>query len=96
MSKSNNRVALMARNMDDRYTMSSGIRRQINKVFPTHWSFMLGEIALYSFVVLLLSGVYLTLFFDPSMSKVIYDGAYAPLNGVEMSRAYETALQISF
>ena len=96
MSKSNNRVALMARNMDDRYTMSSGIRRQINKVFPTHWSFMLGEIALYSFIVLLLSGVYLTLFFDPSMSKVIYDGAYAPLNGVEMSRAYETALQISF
>ena len=96
MSKSNSRVALMARNMDDRYTMSSGIRRQINKVFPTHWSFMLGEIALYSFIVLLLSGVYLTLFFDPSMSKVIYDGAYAPLNGVEMSRAYETALQISF
>ena len=96
MSKSNNRVALMSRNMDDRYTMSSGIRRQINKVFPTHWSFMLGEIALYSFVVLLLSGVYLTLFFDPSMAKVIYDGAYAPLNGVEMSRAYETALQISF
>lgn len=96
MSNSNNRVALMARNMDDRYTMSSGLRRQINKVFPTHWSFMLGEIALYSFIVLLLSGVYLTLFFDPSMSKVIYDGAYAPLNGVEMSRAYETALQISF
>lgn len=96
MSKSNNRVALMARNMDDRYTMSSGIRRQINKVFPTHWSFMLGEIALYSFVVLLLSGVYLTLFFDPSMSKVIYDGAYAPLNGVEMSAAYQTALNLSF
>ncbi|KGF15529.1 cytochrome b [Corynebacterium freneyi] len=96
MSNSNNRLATMARNMDDRYTMSSGLRRQINKVFPTHWSFMLGEIALYSFIVLLLSGVYLTLFFDPSMSKVIYDGAYAPLNGVEMSRAYETALQISF
>ena len=96
MSNSNNRLATMARNMDDRYTMSSGLRRQINKVFPTHWSFMLGEIALYSFIVLVLSGVYLTLFFDPSMSKVIYDGAYAPLNGVEMSRAYETALQISF
>ena len=82
--------------MDDRYTLSGGMRKQLNKVFPTHWSFLLGEIALYSFVVLLFSGVYLTLFFDPSMSKVIYDGAYAPLNGVEMSRAYETALQISF
>ncbi|APT90988.1 menaquinol-cytochrome C reductase [Corynebacterium sphenisci DSM 44792] len=96
MSKNNNRLAHAARNMDERYTMSSGMRRQINKVFPTHWSFLLGEIALYSFVVLLVSGVYLTLFFDPSMTKVIYDGAYAPLNGVEMSRAYETALQISF
>ena len=63
-------MAQAARNMDDRYTMSSGVRRQINKVFPTHWSFMLGEIALYSFVILLLSGTYLTLFFDPSMSKV--------------------------
>ena len=89
-------MAQAARNMDDRYTMSSGVRRQINKVFPTHWSFMLGEIALYSFVILLLSGTYLTLFFDPSMSKVIYNGAYAPLNGVEMSRAYETALNLSF
>ncbi len=90
------RLAHAARNMDDRYTMASGMRRQLNKVFPTHWSFLLGEIALYSFVILLLSGVYLTLFFDPSLSKVIYDGAYAPLNGVEMSRAYETALNLSF
>ncbi|MEJ5920554.1 MULTISPECIES: cytochrome bc1 complex cytochrome b subunit [unclassified Corynebacterium] len=90
------KAARAASNMDDRYTMSAGLRQQLNKVFPTHWSFMLGEIALYSFIVLLVSGVYLTLFFDPSMSKVIYDGAYAPLNGVEMSRAYETALQISF
>lgn len=90
------KLATAAKNMDDRYTMSGGLRKQLNKVFPTHWSFLLGEIALYSFIVLLFSGVYLTLFFDPSMSKVIYDGAYAPLNGVEMSRAYETALQISF
>nr|WP_120492285.1 cytochrome bc complex cytochrome b subunit [Corynebacterium lactis] len=93
---SQTKLATAATNMDARYTMSGGMRRQLNKVFPTHWSFLLGEIALYSFVVLLISGVYLTLFFDPSMSKVIYDGAYAPLNGVEMSRAYETALQISF
>lgn len=76
--------------------MAKGMRRQINKVFPTHWSFLLGEIALYSFIILLISGVYLTLFFDPSMSKVIYQGAYAPLNGIEISRAYETALNISF
>ncbi|CAB0852258.1 menaquinol-cytochrome c reductase cytochrome b subunit [Corynebacterium diphtheriae] len=91
-----NKLAEIGNNIDSRYTAASGIRRQINKVFPTHWSFMLGEIALYSFIILLLTGVYLTLFFDPSITKVIYDGAYLPLNGVEMSRAYETALNLSF
>ena len=90
-----NRLAVQASEMDARY-MAPGIRRQINKVFPSHWSFMLGEVALYSFVILLISGVYLTLFFDPSMSHVIYDGAYTPLNGVTMTRAYETTLDISF
>ncbi|RKX00798.1 cytochrome bc complex cytochrome b subunit [Corynebacterium diphtheriae] len=91
-----NKLAEIGDNIDSRYTAASGIRRQINKVFPTHWSFMLGEIALYSFIILLLTGVYLTLFFDPSITKVIYDGAYLPFNGVEMSRAYETALNLSF
>lgn len=90
------KLAEIGENIDSRYTGAAGIRRSINKVFPTHWSFMLGEIALYSFVILLLTGVYLTLFFDPSITKVIYDGAYLPLNGVEMSRAYETALNLSF
>ena len=96
MSTKTSRLNKAANNIDERYGASGMIRPQINKVFPTHWSFMLGEIALYAFVILLLSGVYLTLFFDPSMSKVIYDGAYAPLNGVEMSAAYHTALDISF
>ena len=82
--------------MDSRYHLAAGMRRQINKVFPTHWSFLLGEIALYSFVILLISGVYLTLFFDPSMAHVVYNGAYEPLRGVTMSRAYETTLNISF
>ena len=48
----------------------------LNKVFPDHWSFMMGEIALYSFIILLLSGIYLTLFFDPSMAEVVYNGSY--------------------
>lgn len=91
-----NKLAEIGNNVDSRFTAAAGIRRQMNKVFPTHWSFMLGEIALYSFIILLLTGVYLTLFFDPSITKVIYDGAYLPLNGVEMSRAYETALNLSF
>ncbi|MFI9415176.1 cytochrome bc1 complex cytochrome b subunit [Nocardia gamkensis] len=81
---------------DQRYHAAAFVKRSINKVFPTHWSFLLGEIALYSFIILLISGVYLTLFFDPSMSEVVYDGAYQPLRGLTMSRAYESALNISF
>lgn len=81
---------------DDRYHPSGGLRRQLNKVFPTHWSFLLGEIALYSFIVLLLSGVYLSLFFDPSMAEVTYNGSFDNLRGLEMSRAYESTLYISF
>jgi len=81
--------------IDSRYHPSAAVRRQLNKVFPTHWSFLLGEIALYSFIVLLITGVYLTLFFDPSMAEVTYNGVYQPLRGVEMSRAYASALDIS-
>ncbi len=90
------RINTVADNMDSRYHPSGALRRQLNKVFPTHWSFLLGEVALYSFIVLLLTGVYLTLFFDPSMAHVTYEGVYQPLRGIEMSRAYETALHISF
>ncbi|WP_431950079.1 cytochrome bc1 complex cytochrome b subunit [Nocardia lijiangensis] len=89
-------VAAQANELDERYRAAAFMKRSINKVFPTHWSFLLGEIALYSFIILLLSGVYLTLYFDPSMAHVTYDGAYQPLRGVGMSRAYETALNISF
>ncbi|GAA5058661.1 cytochrome bc1 complex cytochrome b subunit [Nocardia callitridis] len=89
-------VAAQANEADERYRAAAFMKRSINKVFPTHWSFLLGEIALYAFIILLLSGVYLTLFFDPSMTEVVYNGSYQPLRGVTMSRAYETALNISF
>ncbi|RZQ60173.1 cytochrome b [Amycolatopsis suaedae] len=85
-----------ARWADDRYHLSKGLKRQFNKVFPTHWSFLLGEIALYSFLVVLLTGVYLTLFFDPSMEEVVYDGSFQNLQGVEMTRAFASTLHISF
>ncbi|MGW4536088.1 cytochrome bc1 complex cytochrome b subunit [Nocardia sp. NPDC004340] len=90
------KAAVQANEMDERYHMAAFAKRSINKVFPTHWSFLLGEIALYAFIILLLSGIYLTLYFDPSMSETVYQGAYQPLRGVTMSRAYETALNISF
>src|SRR3981081_4032166 len=89
-------LAKQGEDIDTRYHPSAAVRRQLNKVFPTHWSFLLGEIAMYSFIVLLLTGVWLTLFFDPSMVDVTYNGVYQPLRGVEMSRAYQTALDISF
>jgi len=82
--------------LDERLTISAPLRRTLNKVFPDHWSFLLGEIALYSFIILLLTGTYLTFFFDSSMQEIIYDGSYTPLRGIEMSRAYATSLDISF
>jgi ubiquinol-cytochrome c reductase cytochrome b subunit len=82
--------------LDDRLGNASFLRRQLNKVFPDHWSFMLGEIALYSFIIILLTGVYLTLWFNPSMTEVVYDGSYAPLKGVKMSESFASALHISF
>ncbi|MFE0027619.1 cytochrome bc complex cytochrome b subunit [Amycolatopsis sp. NPDC059021] len=90
------KVGEAAKNADDRFHLAKGLRHQFNKVFPTHWSFLLGEIALYSFIILLLSGVYLTLFFDPSMQEVVYHGSFKNLQGVEMSRAFATTLDISF
>ncbi|MFB8776952.1 cytochrome bc1 complex cytochrome b subunit [Streptomyces broussonetiae] len=71
-------------------------RFMVRKVFPEHWSFMFGEIALYSFVLLILTGIWLTLFFEPSMAETVYDGPYVPLQGVVMSEAYASTLEISF
>ena len=77
--------------------MATPLRRLLNKVFPDHWSFLLGEIALYSFIVLLLTGTFLALFFDPSMEEVIYDGSYTPLRGVRDVRGRTTStLDLSF
>jgi ubiquinol-cytochrome c reductase cytochrome b subunit len=86
----------LGRGLDDRLGGSGYIRRSLNKVFPDHWSFMLGEIALYSFVILLLTGTYLAFFYTPSLAEVVYDGSYVPLKGVTMSEAYESTLEISF
>jgi quinol---cytochrome-c reductase cytochrome b subunit len=90
-----NRLSRTFDQLDQRYQIAVGPRKMSNRVFPTHWSFMLGEIALYSFIVLLLSGVYLALFFDPSMRTVTYDGAFDALRGASMTRAYESTLRLS-
>ena len=82
--------------VDDRLKSAKYIKKNLGKVFPEHWSFMLGEIALFSFIILLLSGTFLSLWFKPSMIEVVYDGSYVPLNGVKMSEAYASTLDISF
>jgi ubiquinol-cytochrome c reductase cytochrome b subunit len=81
---------------DERIGIAGAAKKHIRKVFPDHWSFMLGEIALWSFVVLLLTGVFLTLWYKPSMAEIIYDGSYEQYRGLHMSEAYASTLDISF
>ena len=89
-------TSALANYLDER-TSISGITKELGrKIFPDHWSFMLGEVALYSFIVILLSGTFLTFFFEPTMTAVHYQGSYVPLKGIEMSAAYSSTLNISF
>jgi ubiquinol-cytochrome c reductase cytochrome b subunit len=91
------RITSAAANYIDERTSISGLVKEVGrKIFPDHWSFMLGEVALYSFVVILISGTFLTFFFEPTMTEVHYEGSYVPLKGIEMSAAYASALDITF
>ena len=83
--------------LDDRFRGAKGCPVPFfRKIFPDHWTFLLGEIALYSFIILLLTGTFLTFLFKPSMTEVVYHGSYTKLNGVQMSEAYASTLNISF
>ncbi|GAA3897981.1 Ubiquinol-cytochrome c reductase cytochrome b subunit [Streptomyces sp. MBT84] len=82
--------------VDARLGLYTIAKANMRKIFPDHWSFMLGEVCLWSFVVLVLTGIYLTFFFHPSMNEVVYHGSYEPLNGVPMSEAFASTLDISF
>jgi ubiquinol-cytochrome c reductase cytochrome b subunit len=82
--------------LDDRLHGARGVRVLLRKIFPDHWTFLLGEINLYTFIILLLTGTFLTLWFQPSMTDVIYHGSYVPLRGVRMTEAYQSTLHISF
>jgi quinol---cytochrome-c reductase cytochrome b subunit len=82
--------------LDERAGAAPFLRKALRYVFPDHWSFLLGEIALYSFVVLVLTGIYLTIFFEPSLKETVYNGSYEPLQGQRMSEAYRSVVDISF
>ncbi len=81
---------------DDRLGISRLTDTVLNHVFPDHWSFMFGELAMYCFVILVITGIYLTFFFEASRTDVIYHGAYVPLRGLHMSAAFESTLRLSF
>ncbi len=81
--------------IDERLGASGFMRKTLRYVFPDHWSFLLGEIALYSFVFLIASGTYLALFFEPSTALTQYAGTYAPLQGTTVSHAYASTVDLS-
>ncbi|MEA2720143.1 MAG: hypothetical protein QOJ39_2007 [Candidatus Eremiobacteraeota bacterium] len=83
--------------LDDRLGAAPFLRHALRKAFPDHWSFMLGEVALYCFIFILASGTYLTFFFHPSSHHAVYHGSGVPsLDGRTMSDAYASVLRISF
>ncbi|MDO4251869.1 MAG: cytochrome bc complex cytochrome b subunit [Rothia sp. (in: high G+C Gram-positive bacteria)] len=86
----------IANYVDNRVGLSGIVREFGRKIFPDHWSFMFGEVALYSLVILIISGTFLTFWFNPSMAPTAYDGSYLPMKGTEMSVAYASTLDISF
>src|SRR6201998_4525332 len=90
------KVGKMLDELDDRLGVARGGRTFMDKIFPDHWSFMLGEIALYSFVILLVTGVFLTLYYVPSSATVLYHAPYLPLDGQRMTQAFESTVNLSF
>jgi len=95
-STRNDPILAGVRWLDDRLGVAKGGRTLLDKIFPDHWSFLLGEIALYSFVVLIATGVFLSLYYIPSAAESIYHGAYAPLRGSKVSQAYASSVNLSF
>jgi ubiquinol-cytochrome c reductase cytochrome b subunit len=89
-------IRRLVRFVDQRAGAAPFVRKALRYVFPDHWSFLLGEVALYCFILLVATGVYLTLFFEDSRSQTVYHGSYKPLQGETMSHAYESVLHLSF
>jgi ubiquinol-cytochrome c reductase cytochrome b subunit len=89
-------IRRLVRFVDERTGSAPLMRKSLRYVFPDNWSFLLGEVALYSFVVLVATGVYLTLFFEPSTADAVYHGPYKPLQGLHMTEAYRSVVNISF
>ena len=78
-------------------TMSGGpLGRVMRRTESDHWSFLFAQLAVHSFIVLVVTGAFLTFFYEPDLSRTTYDGPYGSLRGVEVSRAYDSTLEIGF
>lgn len=86
----------LARWMDERLRLAEGGKKYLRKAFPAHWTYLVGEVALFSLVVLLFTGTFLSFFYTPDTRLVVYDGPYLPLQGTEISAAYDSVLRLSF
>ncbi|MEF8822179.1 MAG: cytochrome bc complex cytochrome b subunit [Halovenus sp.] len=80
---------------DDRLDLEGG-RSILGKAFPAEDSFLLGEVALFCFVLLVLSGMFLGFFYEPSISNVEYEGSVAEYQGEEMPESYVSVLNITY
>lgn len=88
--------ALLFDALDERLRLRKPGRKVLNKVFPDHWSFLLGEVALFSFVVLVLTGIFLTMFYRPTADPVTYQGAMSLYEGRELPGAFESIVRLSY
>ncbi|MFL5871444.1 MAG: cytochrome bc complex cytochrome b subunit [Solirubrobacterales bacterium] len=89
-------IARLVRFFDERLGAAPALQKTLRYVFPDHWSFMLGEIALYCFVVLVATGIFLTFYYEPSSADVVYRGSYGPLQGQVVGAQYNSVLGIVF
>jgi ubiquinol-cytochrome c reductase cytochrome b subunit len=87
--------ALLLDSLDRRLRLRGPGRKVASKVFPHHWSFLLGEVALFAFVVLVLTGIFLTMFYRPTTDPVVYTGTDLLFAGRELPAAFESIVRLS-
>jgi ubiquinol-cytochrome c reductase cytochrome b subunit len=96
MSEAHPPVERLARWLDSRLRLAEPSSKYLRKAFPAHWTFLFGEVALFCLVVLLFTGVFLSLFYVPDTRLIVYDGPYDPLVGREVSAAFDSVMRLSF
>jgi ubiquinol-cytochrome c reductase cytochrome b subunit len=82
--------------LDSRTGAGGAARVAMAKVFPDHWSFLIGEVALFCLVVLVATGVFLTFFYTADARTTTYSGPFQPLDGASVSAAFNSVMRLSF